>query len=138
MVTGRCRFENTPGWHDQSPHQGVLRENPQRSRKFHDPSKGRSGADRVAPPAVACVSGEAGTAAVAPAFSFRRFMRMEGDEMSMQDRTPGPDGRDRVVMETNEARQAETGHNVRYMLAFGLIGVIVVFCLVGLLVGGLV
>ena len=33
----------------------------------------------------------------------------------------------RIVKDTNEAREAVTGHNVRYVLTASLIGVIVIF-----------
>ena len=39
-------------------------------------------------------------------------------------------------METNKTRQGVTGHNVRYVLYFGLAGVIVGFVLVYLMVFG--
>ena len=35
------------------------------------------------------------------------------------------------MLQTNEARQGETGHNVRYVLGFGLLGAIVAVCLIG-------
>ena len=35
-----------------------------------------------------------------------------------------------TVLETNEARQAVTGHKVRYVLAFGLAGVVLGFAIV--------
>jgi hypothetical protein len=36
----------------------------------------------------------------------------------------------RTVLSTNEARDAVTGHNVRYVLGFGLVGIIVAFAVV--------
>ena len=36
-----------------------------------------------------------------------------------------------IVESKTEARAGVTGHNVRYVLAFGLIGVILAFLLVG-------
>jgi hypothetical protein len=36
---------------------------------------------------------------------------------------------DRVVESTTEARAAVTGHNVRYVLVFGTLGVIVLFAI---------
>jgi len=33
------------------------------------------------------------------------------------------------VLNTTRARQGVTGHNVRYVLAFGLVGVVIVFAL---------
>ena len=47
-------------------------------------------------------------------------------------KTPsGPRGEDRVVeVEQQEARQGATGHNVRYVLLFGLGGVIIAFVIV--------
>jgi hypothetical protein len=35
-------------------------------------------------------------------------------------------------MTTNEARQGVTGHNVRYVLGFGLAGVVVAFAIIWL------
>jgi Flp pilus assembly protein TadB len=40
------------------------------------------------------------------------------------------DDEHRTVAPTQQARQGVTGHNVRYVLGFGLIGVIVVFAVV--------
>lgn len=37
---------------------------------------------------------------------------------------------DRIVETTTEARQGVTGHNVRYVLAAGTLGVIVLFVIV--------
>jgi hypothetical protein len=34
------------------------------------------------------------------------------------------------VLNTTRARQGVTGHNVRYVLAFGIVGVVIVFALV--------
>lgn len=36
----------------------------------------------------------------------------------------------RKVVSTTEARQGVTGHNVRYVLGFGLVGVIVAFTII--------
>ncbi len=41
----------------------------------------------------------------------------------MDDRTTKP----RIVKSTNEAREGVTGHNVRYVLAISLIGIVVIF-----------
>jgi hypothetical protein len=38
-----------------------------------------------------------------------------------------------IVLQTDEARQGVTGHNVRYVLGFGLFGTIVIFVLLGFL-----
>ena len=38
-----------------------------------------------------------------------------------------------IVVQTDQARQGVTGHNVRYVLGFGLFGAIVVFALLGIL-----
>ena len=38
-----------------------------------------------------------------------------------------------VVLSTNEARQGVTGHNVRYVLGFGLLGVIIAFGIIAYL-----
>ena len=35
-----------------------------------------------------------------------------------------------MVKSTNEAREAVTGHNVRYVLGFGLAGIVLAFALV--------
>jgi hypothetical protein len=37
---------------------------------------------------------------------------------------------DRVVATTNEARQGETGHNVRYVLGIGLVALIIAFFII--------
>jgi hypothetical protein len=39
----------------------------------------------------------------------------------------------RTVLDTDDARQGVTGHNVRYVLGFGLAGVIISFMVVGFL-----
>jgi hypothetical protein len=39
----------------------------------------------------------------------------------------------RIVLQTDEARQGVTGHNVRYVLGFGLFGAIVIFVAAGIL-----
>jgi hypothetical protein len=36
----------------------------------------------------------------------------------------------RTVVSTNQARQGVTGHHVRYVLGFGLIGIIITFAVV--------
>jgi hypothetical protein len=41
--------------------------------------------------------------------------------------TPAP-----TVVPTDQARQGVTGHNVRYVLGFGIAGVVIGFVLVGL------
>jgi hypothetical protein len=48
---------------------------------------------------------------------------------NMEDRPGRRDASGRPVVTTNEARQAVTGHNVRYVLIFGLIAVVVGFVL---------
>jgi hypothetical protein len=40
------------------------------------------------------------------------------------------DDNQRTVVSTREAREGVTGHNVRYVLGFGLIGIIVAFAVV--------
>jgi hypothetical protein len=35
-----------------------------------------------------------------------------------------------AVKTTNQARQGVTGHNVRYVLGFGLVGVVVAFAII--------
>jgi hypothetical protein len=44
------------------------------------------------------------------------------------DQSPAP-----TVVPTDEARQGVTGHNVRYVLGFGIVGTVICFVLVGLL-----
>jgi hypothetical protein len=39
----------------------------------------------------------------------------------------------RTVLQTDDARQGVTGHNVRYVLGFGLAGAIISFMVVGFL-----
>ncbi len=44
---------------------------------------------------------------------------------------PGNQPGDRKVeLEQGEARQAQTGHNVRYVLMFGLAGVVIAFVII--------
>jgi hypothetical protein len=43
---------------------------------------------------------------------------------------PRPPTEPREVVSTTEARQGVTGHNVRYVLGFGLVGVIVAFTII--------
>ena len=45
--------------------------------------------------------------------------------MDTEPRTNGPP----KVLDTTRARQGVTGHNVRYVLVFGLVGVVIVFAL---------
>jgi hypothetical protein len=45
----------------------------------------------------------------------------------------GPQSEQRPVMPATRARQGVTGHNVRYVLGFGLLGVIVAFTLIWLI-----
>jgi hypothetical protein len=40
---------------------------------------------------------------------------------------------DPTVVSTDEARQGVTGHNVRYVLGFGIVGVVTGLVLVGLI-----
>jgi hypothetical protein len=40
------------------------------------------------------------------------------------------DDNHRTVISTQEAREGVTGHNVRYVLGFGLVGIIVAFAVV--------
>jgi hypothetical protein len=46
----------------------------------------------------------------------------------MTNQSPAP-----TVVSTDEARQGVTGHNVRYVLGFGIAGVVIGLVLVGLL-----
>jgi len=39
----------------------------------------------------------------------------------------------RIVLRTDEARQGVTGHNVRYVLIFGLVGAVVGLTVIGIL-----
>ena len=48
---------------------------------------------------------------------------------NMEDRAGRRDASGRPVLTTKEARQGVTGHNVRYVLIFGLIAVVVGFAL---------
>jgi hypothetical protein len=48
----------------------------------------------------------------------------------MEPRSPQHHGERPVEKSTNEAREGVTGHNVRYMLLFGLAGVLVAFAIV--------
>jgi hypothetical protein len=48
---------------------------------------------------------------------------------NMQDQSGRRDASGRPVLTTNEARQGVTGQNVRYVLIFGLIAVVVGFAL---------
>ncbi|HEX4554151.1 MAG TPA: hypothetical protein VH249_09215 [Xanthobacteraceae bacterium] len=48
---------------------------------------------------------------------------------NMQDQAGRRDASGRPVVTTKEARQGVTGHNVRYVLIFGLIAVVVGFVL---------
>jgi hypothetical protein len=50
----------------------------------------------------------------------------------MQSRSPdhSPTSREPVRKPTNEAREGVVGHNVRYVLLFGLAGVIVAFAII--------
>jgi hypothetical protein len=50
--------------------------------------------------------------------------------MEIQNNLPsGP-----TVISTDEARQGVTGHNVRYVLGFGIVGVVIGLVLVALLI----
>ena len=39
----------------------------------------------------------------------------------------------RTVLDTDDARQGVTGHNVRYVLGFGIAGAVICFIIVGFL-----
>jgi hypothetical protein len=47
--------------------------------------------------------------------------------MQTDDRPGEPGTQDEVVRNTTQARQGVTGHNVRYVLGFGIVAVIIVF-----------
>jgi hypothetical protein len=51
---------------------------------------------------------------------------------------PGAQGgaQDEIVRSTTQARQGVTGHNVRYVLGFGIAGVVILFALGYLAVSG--
>lgn len=83
---------------------------------------------------------ERGTAAVfgglAKAFAKERALKMPS-EMPSQDRADqshSTDSHERTVLKADQARQGVTGHNVRYVLGFGLVGAILVVFLAGFLV----
>jgi hypothetical protein len=68
--------------------------------------------------------GARGASIACPASAGSRLQKQEvamTDERSTEDRT---------VLSKNEARQAVTGHNARYVLGFGLAGVIVAFVVI--------
>jgi hypothetical protein len=54
------------------------------------------------------------------------------DPVAMLEPTPADAGRPVVTQEV-EARQAVTGHNVRYVLGFGLVGIVVAFVIIYLI-----
>jgi hypothetical protein len=49
-----------------------------------------------------------------------------------EDHMTSPANEPRRVVPTDQARQGETGHHVRYVLGFGLAGVVVVFAIIWL------
>jgi hypothetical protein len=53
----------------------------------------------------------------------------QADGMSTRRNEP-PEMRDGPDITANRARQGVTGHNVQYVLAFGLIGVIIAFAVI--------
>jgi hypothetical protein len=55
--------------------------------------------------------------------------------MQEPDRVGRSDQPDRIVLQTDQARGGVTGHNVRYMLAFGLLGAVAACFLAGFLAG---
>jgi hypothetical protein len=61
--------------------------------------------------------------------------KTKGSEMPAQDRIPSSDSPHRTVLQADQARQGVTGHNVRYVLAFGLLSAIAVVGLAGFLTG---
>jgi hypothetical protein len=56
------------------------------------------------------------------------FSTREGTMETKNDLSPAP-----TVVLTDDARQGVTGHNVRYVLGFGIAGAVISFVLVGLL-----
>jgi hypothetical protein len=61
------------------------------------------------------------------AFAKQEAQMQTRDSADRSRRTPS------IVLQTEQARQGVTGHNVRYVLGFGLLGIIVVFAVLGLL-----
>ena len=49
--------------------------------------------------------------------------------MDADNRPNQPAAGEGVVLDTTRARQGVTGHNVRYVLAFGIVGVVIVFAI---------
>ena len=51
--------------------------------------------------------------------------------------SPGPDEENKEIeLSTDEARQGRTGQNVRYVLLFGLLGVVIAFMIIFTGAGG--
>lgn len=48
---------------------------------------------------------------------------------------PAEDNKKPEIADTDRARAGVTGHNVRYVLMFGLGGIVVAFIIAGILVG---
>jgi hypothetical protein len=51
-------------------------------------------------------------------------------DIRSNEQVPGSAGAPPVVKSANEAREGVTGHNVRYVLAFGVAGVVLAFAVV--------
>jgi hypothetical protein len=61
------------------------------------------------------------------------FANKQDEQMQTPQRIGSSVPKGPIVLQTDEARQGVTGHNVRYVLGFGLFGTIVGFALVGFL-----
>lgn len=57
------------------------------------------------------------------------FTRSGADMDSRRDPVPGSSDAAPIVRSANEARDGVTGHNVRYVLGFGLAGVVIAFAI---------
>jgi hypothetical protein len=55
--------------------------------------------------------------------------------MTAQEQMPAEEEEKPEVLNTDEARQGVTGHNVRYVLAWGIFGVVAAFAVVLLFYG---
>jgi hypothetical protein len=53
-----------------------------------------------------------------------------GDDMGARSNDPAP--QPQQVVSAQQARQGATGHNVRYVLGFSIVGVVIVFAIIWL------